>query len=271
METLTTRDNLLEQSRSVERYDTYHYISILSTLERLLSDSSVIEHLETFPSRIRNDGVIAATFKNHPLFSQDPEALQLIGYFDELEVCNPLGSHVKHKVGVIFYTLGNIHLKFRFTHRAINLAILAMKPVLEKHGIDAVLKPFFDNCNKLAATGVSVCVKGVNRVFKSALLTFLADNLASNELGGFKLNIPFLFRCCRTCLVVHADMSKEFITDGVLLRDLSSHKNQCKQLKGPTESHYSKTYGINRSALLDVTHFPFFNGGLPHDCMHDIL
>ena len=36
--------------------------------------------------------------------------------------------------------------------------------------------------------------------------------------------------------------------------------------------HYSKTYGINRkSALLDVAHFPFFNGGLPHDCMHDIL
>ena len=41
---------------------------------------------------------------------------------------------------------------------------------------------------------------------------------------------------------------------------------------GPTESNYSKTYGINRrSALLDVTHFPFFDGGLPQDCMHDIL
>ena len=27
----------------------------------------------------------------------------------------------------------------------------------------------------------------------------------------------------------------------------------------------------NTSALLDVAHFPFFDGGLPHDCMHDIL
>ena len=104
-------------------------------------DSSVIEHLETFPSRIRNDGIIedfcdAATFRNHPLFSQDPEALQIIGYYDELEVCNPLGSHIKkHKVGVVFYTLGNIHPRFRSTYRAINLAILATKPVLEKHGI----------------------------------------------------------------------------------------------------------------------------------------
>ena len=65
-----TRQFTGAKSRSVERYDTYHYISILSTLERLLSDSSVIEHLETFPCRICNDGVIedfcdAATFKNH--------------------------------------------------------------------------------------------------------------------------------------------------------------------------------------------------------------
>jgi len=92
--------------------------------------------------------------------------------------------------------LGNIHPKFRSTHRTINLAILATKPVLEKHGIDAFLKPFFDDCNTLVTTGVSVCVKGVNRVFKGALLTFLADNRASNELGAFKLNFPFLFCCC---------------------------------------------------------------------------
>ena len=94
------------------RYDTYHYIPILPTIEQLLSDNSVIEHLEAFPSRIHDDGTIkdfcaANVFKNHPLFSQDPEALQIIGYFYELEVCNPLGSHVKkHKVGVVFYTLG---------------------------------------------------------------------------------------------------------------------------------------------------------------------
>ena len=266
------------KSCSVARYDTYHYISILATIKRLLMDSSVIEHLETFPSRIRKDGIIedfcdGATFRNHPLFSQDQEALQILAYYDELEVCNPLGSHIKkHKVAVVFYTLGNIHPRLRSTYRAINLAILATKPVLEKHGIDAVLQPFFEDCNKLAKTGVSVCVKGANRVFKGALLAFLAGNLASNELGGFKLSFSFSFRCCRMCLLVHEDMSKEFNSDMVLLRELSSHNSQCERLKGPAADHYSKTYGINRkSALLDVAHFPFFGGGLPHDCMHDVL
>ena len=41
-------------------------------------------------------------FKNHPLFGANPEAIQLITYYDELEVCNPLGSHRgMHKLGII--------------------------------------------------------------------------------------------------------------------------------------------------------------------------
>ena len=39
-------------------------------------------------------------FQQHPLFSRDPCALQIILYYDEVEVVNPLGSKTsKHKVG----------------------------------------------------------------------------------------------------------------------------------------------------------------------------
>lgn len=39
-------------------------------------------------------------YREHPLFSNDPVALQLILYYDELELCNPLGSRrKKHKIG----------------------------------------------------------------------------------------------------------------------------------------------------------------------------
>ncbi len=31
--------------------------------------------------------------KSHPLFKEDPLAIQLIAYYDDVEVCNPLGSH----------------------------------------------------------------------------------------------------------------------------------------------------------------------------------
>ena len=39
-------------------------------------------------------------YNQHPLFSPNPVSLQLILYYDELELCNPLGSRrKKHKVG----------------------------------------------------------------------------------------------------------------------------------------------------------------------------
>ena len=53
----------------------------------------------------RNDGRIedfcdAHIFKNHPLFSRDRTTLQLMLYYDEVEIANPLGSKTgKHKLG----------------------------------------------------------------------------------------------------------------------------------------------------------------------------
>jgi len=38
-------------------------------------------------------------FKKHPLFMSDPTALRIFLYYDDLEVCNPLGSKAKtHKL-----------------------------------------------------------------------------------------------------------------------------------------------------------------------------
>ena len=43
------------------------------------------------------DGIF---FKQHPLFSLEPHALQIILYFDDLELCNPLETSAKiHKIG----------------------------------------------------------------------------------------------------------------------------------------------------------------------------
>lgn len=39
--------------------------------------------------------------KEHHLFSFDPRSLQILLYFDEVELCNPLGaSRKKHKLGM---------------------------------------------------------------------------------------------------------------------------------------------------------------------------
>ena len=49
-------------------------------------------------------------YKEHPLFSVDNTALQIFLYYDDVELCNPLGSKAKvHKVGMDI-TLVNIEV-----------------------------------------------------------------------------------------------------------------------------------------------------------------
>ena len=41
-------------------------------------------------------------YKQHPLFGNNNHAVQLIAYFDEVEVANPLGSYKgHHKLGTV--------------------------------------------------------------------------------------------------------------------------------------------------------------------------
>ena len=49
---------------------------------------------------ILSDFCDADVFKSHPLFSTEYQALQLLFFFDELEICNLLGSRANtHKIG----------------------------------------------------------------------------------------------------------------------------------------------------------------------------
>lgn len=65
--------------------------------------------------------------------------------------------------------------------------------MIEKHGLHTILKPFIHDLNILSTTGIEVNVDGIIKVHKGAVLAFLADNLASNDLGGFKSPFHLLF------------------------------------------------------------------------------
>jgi hypothetical protein len=81
-------------------------------------------------------------FQNHPLYKDHPEALQIQLYYDDLEVCNPLGSKVnKHKLALFYYVLGNIPPEHRSTLSAIQLLTVVKSQFLVKYGIDKILQP----------------------------------------------------------------------------------------------------------------------------------
>lgn len=86
-----------------------------------------------------NDGLY---FQNHPLFSQQKYALQILLYYDDFETANPLGSKKGiHKLGCIYFTIKNLPPKVNSVLMNAHLAALFYTDDLKKYGFEEILKP----------------------------------------------------------------------------------------------------------------------------------
>ena len=88
------RTQILNPEKEVKR-DTYQYIPINDSLKYLLEDPTYLEQKLRDPW-VRKEGVIedyrdSFSYKNNVFFKRNPEAIPLIIYFDDVEICNPLG------------------------------------------------------------------------------------------------------------------------------------------------------------------------------------
>ena len=254
--------------------DSFHYVPLLLSLKQLLSNQSIRN--EILKSRESGDELrdIAdgSYFSSHQHFSSDPDGLQIIAYYDEVETCNPLGSSSKKfKLGCIFFTLGNVRPFLRSSLKAIFLVALAKSSTIKTNGIDSILEPFINDLKQLSSSGITLEFSGMQEVWRGALLCFLADNLAAHELGGFKESFSFALKFCRTCMAT-SDLSQTYFNESSFqLRTPAEHSRQCFELDGPDRVKHSVEYGINRRAALEE--LPYFSvvHGLPHDVMHDLM
>ena len=213
-----------------------------------------------------------SSFQTHPLFSSDAHALQVIAYYDELEIVNPIGSYVKkHKLGCLFFFLANVRPQFRSNYKAIHLLAVARSQDINTYGIDKFLTPFVEDLKELYCDGVVVSLNGENHTFYGGLLAFLADTLAAHTLGGFKGSMSFALRICRSCMISPPELKECLLESDCQLRSAETHFEQCALLSGPLQSHYSTSFGINRLSILEEV--PGFSviTGLPHDIMHDLF
>ena len=82
---------------------------LTSVLQYLTWNFALFFQVQNCHQRQHGDGTIedvcdGQLFRTHPLFSTDSTALQVMLYYDELEITNPLGSKTgKHKLGIIKY------------------------------------------------------------------------------------------------------------------------------------------------------------------------
>ena len=73
----------------------------------ILNYSSILYFMQVMCGHHRDDDIVedfcdSKLAKRHPLFGKDTTALQILLYYDEIEICNPIGaSKTKHKIGTV--------------------------------------------------------------------------------------------------------------------------------------------------------------------------
>lgn len=110
----------------------------------------------------------------------------------------------------MFYFLANVRPKYRSTLKTIQLLAIGKYEDIVKYGIDDFMAPFVEDIKTLYCNGLTVSFGGVDHVFHGGLLAFLADNLASHLVGGFKRSMSFALRICRGCMVTRELSQKCF-------------------------------------------------------------
>eukprot|EP00732_Lithocolla_globosa_P002130 Lithocolla_globosa_v1_NODE_1295_length_2694_cov_12.905646.p1 type:complete len:604 gc:universal NODE_1295_length_2694_cov_12.905646:614-2425(+) len=245
-----------------------------ASLDRLLSNKSYRD--DYFIPNASTDGNLrdicdGSNFKEHPIFSQHPDAAQVILYFDEFEVTNPLSGKV-HKLGIFYTQNANVSIHHRSKLDMIEVVAVAKTEDLKSHkqAVSCLLENFVSTMQQLGSQE-GLYLKGADLTIWGALIVFAGDTPASAYIGGFKEGVGLAFRKCRTCMGIESQMSDYFFESDFTNRTLDQHYKQCELLEGTNSNFWSITFGIVCLSVLDKC--PYFNltTMMPHDIAHVIL
>lgn len=262
-----------------------YFVPLKQNLVNLLNMPEVWEcvqnpHRSNDHSVFKHDVSDGTAIKDHPLFSVDKHALQIFLNCDDLEIVNPIGTHVKkNKVSVFYFTLGNIPPHLRSSLHVIQLVAIAKTS--HARGVNALqnlLADFLHTLNELSV-GIDVDLFGTQMRIRGALVFVSADTLASNWLGGFKEGVSFAVKNCRACDLENKKMSSVKSEAEVRRRTMEVHRERCahlqnsvlNQLSKEACDYWSKVWGINSSSvLMQAPDFDLISG-LVQDPMHVLL
>ncbi|VDI00934.1 Hypothetical predicted protein [Mytilus galloprovincialis] len=257
----------------------FSYIPMIESIQQFLQNDDIANLVfgrpNFAPNGLLNDFVDGSVFQTHPLLLGNNEALHLSIYFDDLEICNPLGKNAGiHKIGVFYYSILNLPISYRSRLPAIRVLAIIKRKTMSKFGINNVLRRINKDL-ELLAEGVNMSIKGENKIIKGAAIAFVGDTLASHEFCGFKIGVGFAFQKCRECECTNTDMQTKFHQRFFQQRNLDRYDEQCRELAIATTKglfrRLSMAYGINsRSCCRD---WPYFNllEMTPEDIMHVVF
>jgi hypothetical protein len=253
----------------------FSYVSITSTLQFLLSNEDIRNHILSRQMLSQNDRMSSFTdgevFKDSCFFLFHPNALRLHFYFDEFEVCNPLGSkRGKHKVLAVYFVLGNLDCKYWSEMKFVHLCLLVRYQHLtfyDEH-YAKVLHPLVEELQVLASEGFNINTDSVSINFRAAIATVSGDNLSAHCIGGFQRHFN-AGRICRFCMANRDEIGQSFIENGFRVQTADIHQYHLEALDSDMAN--GPVYGVfARCTLLSLPYFDATTAFVP-DIMHDLL
>ena len=260
---------------------TGHIIPFRQYLEVLLSLPEV--NYYCFSADFREEGGLKSElchgdlFKRHPVFSNYPDAIQIILYYDEIALTNVMRSKFRdHKLAMWYFSIGNLPSKFRSTMHNMHLLGILKSKDMRKYGLSKFLRDFIDTVNKLNSDGIRMTIGGVERIVRGDLIIVQTDSPAGSYLAGMKESMSFALRGCRLCNAKTNEWKSKFRDVEFKKRSLIVHERRLRPLKDKTISktnlmEWSKLYGINKESFLKpITGFNYLTC-IPYDPFHIFL
>lgn len=251
------------------RQNTFQYVSIIKSIQCLFQNSSFYESYFKNEHVCRNDYFqkycCGQNFKSNNLYLKHPDALQLQIYYDDFELCNPLGSKRKiHKLGAIYLNIKNLPAKtYSNLNNMILVALFKTVDIKQSLSYDSFLRPLIDELKILETEGI--LINGEKRIF-GTLTSLSHDNLAANQLLGFVGSFRST-HFCRFCLAARTNTETMISEDESLLRNLENYKQSLREAI-EIETHVN---GIKSTTLFnELKYFDIINN-CSADAMHDIL
>ena len=243
-----------------EKPETLQYIPIKETLKILLEDETFLSQKNSDPYFHEDDVVKdcrdGLNFRQNEFFKQNPTAVPLLLFQDELEVANPLGSgKTKHKIQCTYFTTLEIVPALRSKVKSIQLCSLVLSRHWKKHGNSKCNRNLLEDLKVLETDGLEVN-KPVKKVLKVGLAMIVGDNLGQHMLS--EMNCCFSSGyICRVCNATYSDVCRNHllysnIEDDYKTDFLTKEKyDACADLALENGSSSAETLGIKSHCVFN--------------------
>lgn len=203
-------------------------------------------------------------WKNISAEFSDKNVFPIALYFDDFEVCNPLGSSSGiHKLGAVYYSIMGMPPEFSSSLENIFLAALFHSMDRAEFGNRATFQVIIEELIYLQKEGININILGSDIKVYFILTLILGDNLGLHSIFGLVESFSAKFPC-RFCRIDKQTMKKSFKENSLLLRNPDNYDMDLNL------NDYSLT-GIKEKCIWnDIPSF-HLTKNTSFDIMHDLL